>query len=90
MTKQTLDSLLKAMLQSGDGISDLLFVAGKPPITEDHGKLTEFPIDTPRSVLIPALIQEITALIIDKSERLMGDFARLGSCDCSAATRSRR
>jgi twitching motility protein PilT len=83
MTKETLDSLLNAMLQSGDGISDLLFVSGKPPVTEDHGKLTEFPIDSPGSILTPQLIEEIASLIINKSERLMSDFANLGSCDCS-------
>ena len=34
MTKEALDSLLEAMLQGSDGISDLLFVADKPPVTE--------------------------------------------------------
>jgi len=71
------------MLQSGDGISDFLFVAGKPPVTEDHGKLSEFPIETPESVLTPQLVEEIATLIIDGSERLLHDFTTLGSCDCS-------
>ncbi|HXX40889.1 MAG TPA: PilT/PilU family type 4a pilus ATPase [Chthoniobacterales bacterium] len=83
MTKETLDSLLKAMLQSGNGISDFLFVAGKPPVTEDHGKLTEFPIETAESVLTPQLIEEIATVLIGGSERLLRDFATEGSCDCS-------
>lgn len=83
MTRETLDSLLKAMLQSGDGISDLLFVAGKPPVTEDHGKLTEFPIETAESVLTPQLVEEISSLLINGNARLLRDFAAGGSCDCS-------
>ena len=83
MTRQTLDSLLTAMLQSGDGISDLLFVTGKPPVTEDHGTLTEFPIDTSETVLTPQLVEEIANLIIDGSERLRKEFSDTGSCDCS-------
>ncbi|MEY2439765.1 MAG: hypothetical protein QOI34_1150, partial [Verrucomicrobiota bacterium] len=34
------------MVQSSDGISDLLFAVGKPPITEEHGLLHEFPVET--------------------------------------------
>lgn len=83
MTKKALDSLLTAMLQSGQGISDLLFVAGKQPVTEEDGKLNEFPIDVPGSVLTAELVQELAALIIDGNERLLRDFATLGSCDCS-------
>jgi twitching motility protein PilT len=83
MTRDTLDSLLRAMLQSGNGISDLLFVAGKPPVTEDHGQLSEFPIDTAEAVLTPELVEQIANLIINGSERLLTEFAAAGSCDCS-------
>jgi hypothetical protein len=34
-----LDRLLSAMINSADGISDLLFVAGQPPQVEAHGVL---------------------------------------------------
>jgi twitching motility protein PilT len=71
------------MLQSGNGISDLLFVAGKPPVTEDHGQLSEFPIDTAEAVLTPELVEQIANLIINGSERLLTEFAAAGSCDCS-------
>ena len=83
MTKETLDSLLTAMLESGRMISDLLFVTGKPPVTEDDGKLKEFPIDVPGGVLTPDLIHQLANLIIDGNERLSSDFVALGSCDCS-------
>lgn len=83
MTRETLDSLLTAMLQSGDGISDLLFVSGKPPVTENHATLTEFPVDIPGSVLTPQVVEQIADLVIDGSERLLREFAANGSCDCS-------
>ena len=33
------------MIGSSEGISDLLFAVGKPPIVEENGLLEEFPID---------------------------------------------
>ena len=51
MDRQTVNALLTGMLESADGVSDLLFIAGKPPLVEVHGRLSEFPIDTPDSVL---------------------------------------
>jgi Tfp pilus assembly ATPase PilU len=39
MNKEELDRLLAAMIQSADGISDLLFVAGRPLQVEIEGEL---------------------------------------------------
>lgn len=85
MNKELLDALLTAMVQSGEGVSDLLFAAGKPPIIEQHGRLEEFPIDTPSGVLDPKLIDQIAAHVMDGDERLAIDLAKAGSCDCSYA-----
>lgn len=85
MDRKTVDALLTGMLESADGVSDLLFISGKPPLVEVHGRLSDFPIDTPESVLTPALIEEIAALIMNGSERLRLEFANTGSCDCSYA-----
>ena len=85
MDRPTVDALLTGMLESADGVSDLLFIAGKPPLVEVHGRLSEFPIDTPETVLSPALIEEIASFIMNGSERLRLDFANTGSCDCSYA-----
>src|SRR6476619_3146089 len=85
MDRQTVDSLLTGMLESADGVSDLLFIAGKPPLVEVHGRLSEFPIDTPETVLTPVLIEEISGLIMNGTERLRQEFATSGSCDCSYA-----
>lgn len=88
MDRQTVDALLTGMLESADGVSDLLFIAGKPPLVEVHGRLSEFPIDTPETVLTPALIEEIAGFIMNGSERLRLEFANTGSCDCSYAIES--
>ena len=83
MTKETVDSLLAGMLQSGEGVSDLLFVPGKPPLVEIYGRLQAFPIDTADSLLTPALIEQIASQIINGNERLTAEFEATGSCDCS-------
>ncbi len=73
------------MVQSGGGVSDLLFICGKPPLREVHGRLQEFAIDTPGSVLTAGLIEQIALLIIDGNKRLTTDLEKTGSCDCSYA-----
>jgi twitching motility protein PilT len=85
MDRQLLDALLAGMLESGSGVSDLLFVTGKPPLVESHGRLQDFPIDTPESVLSAELIEAIALAIIDGNERLTNDLKNAGSCDCSYA-----
>jgi twitching motility protein PilT len=73
------------MISSSEGVSDLLFAVGKPPVLEEHGTLEEFPIDTPTGVLDSALIEQIADHVMEGDERLKSDFAALGSCDCSYA-----
>ncbi|HZE13805.1 MAG TPA: PilT/PilU family type 4a pilus ATPase [Chthoniobacterales bacterium] len=85
MDRQTVDALLTGMLESADGVSDLLFISGKPPLVEVHGRLSDFPIDTPEAVLTPALIEQVAGLIMNGSERLRLEFSNTGSCDCSYA-----
>lgn len=85
MNGQIVDALLRGMLASGEGVSDLLFIPGKPPLVEIHGRLHDFPIDTPGHVLTPALIEQLAAVLINASERLESEFAATGSCDCSYA-----
>src|SRR3954471_25089998 len=82
MTRETVDALLTGMLQSAEEVSDLLFLPGKPPLVEVHGRLHDFPIDTPESVLDTALIQEIAGHVIKGAEPLHTEFTASGSCDC--------
>lgn len=73
------------MISSSEGVSDLLFAAGKPPIVEEDGVLAEFPVDTATGVLENAQIEQIAAHLINGDERLKSDLANYGSCDCGYA-----
>ena len=73
------------MVESGAGVSDLLFAVGKPPIVEQYGALEEFPIDVPEGVLTLEQIEQVSNHLIGTDERLATDLKRLGSCDCSYA-----
>jgi twitching motility protein PilT len=79
-TTGELDRLLTTMLQTSDGISDLLFVAGKPPQIEVHGRLKSF---EPEPVLTSARIEGLARAIINGNARLTEDLVKHGSCDCS-------
>jgi twitching motility protein PilT len=83
MDRATVDALITNMLESGEGVSDLLFLAGKPPLVEIDGQLRSFLIDTPNSLLTPDLIEEISEQITESDERLQEQFAVTGACDCS-------
>ena len=83
MNKELIDGLLTAMLESAEGVSDLLFAVGKPPVVEQHGGLEEFPVELPEPVLNESHIADIAAVLMDGQERLVKDLATQGSCDCS-------
>lgn len=76
--KEELDRLLTAMIESAEGISDLLFVAGRQAQVEVHGKLEPFgePLTSER-------IEGLAKAIIAGNEKLVDDLAKRGSCDCS-------
>jgi twitching motility protein PilT len=88
MNKQVLDALFAGMLQSMEGVSDLLFTVGRPPLIEAHGWLEEFRTDPPYSVLDDSHISAIAAHVIGGDERLARELEISGSCDCSYALES--
>lgn len=85
MTSADFQTLLHAMLQSGEGVSDFLFLVGKAPLIERYGKLYELPMDAASPILQPAQTEAISALLINGSERLQRDLTESGSCDTSYA-----
>jgi twitching motility protein PilT len=85
MDRQTVDALLTSMIQSGEAVSDLLFIEGKPPLVDIHGRLQPFAIDTPGSLLTSKVIEEVANEIIAGNDRLLTTFAETGSCDSSYA-----
>ena len=82
MRRAELDAILEEMLESYEGISDLLFAAGRPLQVEAQGVL--------RAVRARANIQSLTSYQIEKialnlmgdDRRLLADLFRYGSCDC--------
>ncbi len=85
MDRETVDALLTGMLRSSEGVSDLLFIPGKLPLVEAHGRLAAYLMDGPAAVLTPLFIEELADHIVHGSERLKMEFAASGSCDCSYA-----
>jgi twitching motility protein PilT len=85
MTTDDLDRLLTAMIQSAAEVSDLLFVAGKPPQVEVHGALESLAFEWPEPVLTSERIQCLADAIINRNAKLLRDLAESGSCDCSYA-----
>jgi len=85
MITDELDRLLTAMIQSAKGVSDLLFVAGKPPQVEVDGTLESLAFEWPEPVLTGERIQCLADAIINRNAKLLRDLAESGSCDCSYA-----
>jgi twitching motility protein PilT len=84
MNKDDLDAILTAMLDSVDaGASDLLFVTGKPPQIEHHGRLQPLPMEGPDGVLQAAHVESMANVLLTDNERLLKDFEENGSCDSS-------
>ncbi len=82
------DRLLAAMLQSAAGISDLLFIPGKPPQVEAHGALEIFNPGAP--VLESAQVETFARSLMRESPKLIKDLTERGSCDCSYAINDSR
>jgi len=83
MTNEDLQALLGAMLESGEGVSDCLFINGKPPLVERYGKLHELPMEELGAKLHPTHINAMADLLLGESERLRADLVSAGSCDTS-------
>jgi len=83
ISTQELDALLTAMIHGAEGISDLLFVADRPPQMEVHGKIKPLGGDSPEAPLTSARIEALARAIINGNPRLLDDLAKQGSCDCS-------
>jgi len=82
MNKEELDRLLDAMVQHADGISDLIFVAGRPLQVEAQGELKPFVYEQSEPVLTSARIEGLAMAILDNNQRLLQDLKEHGSCDC--------
>jgi twitching motility protein PilT len=77
-------AVISAMLDSGSGVSDLIFSPGRPPQVEKHGELTAVAIPD-----LPVLRTEDTARIardlIGRNEHALRTLRDQGACDLSFA-----
>src|SRR3954468_3693007 len=83
MARQQLHALISTMIQTAEGISDLLFVVGRPPQVEIYGKLKAVEVDPLNPILTPEQTEQISVTLLAGSERLYHDFMGTGSCDTS-------
>ena len=75
MNNEEFDRLLERMIQCADGISDLLFVAGRPPQVEVQGELKPFVSEPSEPALTSERIEGMAGVIINNNQRLLQDFA---------------
>jgi len=80
-----LDEIITAMVNSADGVSDLLFVVGRPPQVEVYGKLKGVDIEGLTPALNPSHVKAIAEKMMGDNERLFADLKNNGSCDTSYA-----
>ncbi len=78
-----LDDVITAMVNAADGVSDLLFVVGRPPQVEVYGKLRGVEIEGLSPSLTPPHVQAIAEKLMGGNERLAEDLQANGSCDTS-------
>ena len=83
MKKQQIDNILTAMLESHDGVSDLLMTVDKPFQVEASGQLKTVSLK-PSVERLTAFQTEIFALnLINSDRRLTRALLKEGSCDLS-------
>src|SRR6476646_877934 len=75
-------ALINAMLDSGKGISDLIFSPGRPPQVEQHGELTAVQIPG-LSLLRPDDTARLAADLIRGNIQALQSLKSQGSCDLS-------
>ena len=83
MDKAQVDALIRAMLEAGGRVSDLLFITGKAALIEVDGHLIPFSIGGATSPITPAFIDALAEQITGQDSRLLSDYESTGSCDCS-------
>lgn len=81
--KSEFDQVLTKMIESAEGVSDLLFVVGRTPQVENNGRLKGVAVSDSETILTNPRIEEWARVVINENPKLTQDLARAGSCDCS-------
>jgi len=85
MRRAELDALLRDMLASHEGISDINFTVGRPYQVEAYGELKVVEVNPRIYTLTRFQTERIALNIIGHDRRLLKDLATKGACDCSYA-----
>lgn len=85
MNKDQFNKLLAAMLDGGTGLSDLLFIPGRPPQTTSYGRLQPYSGDLAEPLISSQFTEQLAAVLIDGNALLTESLQKNGSCDCSYA-----
>lgn len=83
MKKQQLDNILSAMLESYDGVSDLIMTVDKPFQVEASGQLKPVALTPPIQKLTPYQSEMFALNLINADRRLTKTLLTEGSCDSS-------
>jgi len=83
------DKILGAMLEAYEGISDLNFTVGHPLQVEDFGELKPIFVDPPIKCLTSYQTEQLALTLMQGDVRLMREYLREGSCDCSYSLNDR-
>ena len=83
MKKQQVDNILTAMLESHDGVSDLLMTVDKPFQVEASGQLKPVSLKPPIEKLTPFQAEMFALNLINSDRRLTKTLLSEGSCDSS-------
>jgi len=82
MRKPELDALLSAMIESAEGISDLIFAVGRPLQVEAQGVLKPVRTQPNIAALSAYQIEQIVLTLLGDDRRLFSELLATGSCDC--------
>ncbi len=85
MRKIDFDSILWTMLNTADGISDLIFTVGRPLQIETFGKLVPVHGEYGIRELTPFQLEHLSLHLVGSSARLLANLFNTGSCDTSYA-----
>ncbi len=83
MQKQQIDNILTSMLESYEGVSDLLMTVDKPFQVEATGVLQPVTLNPPIEALTPFQAEIFALNLINSDRRLIRILIREGSCDTS-------
>src|SRR5215471_5354650 len=82
VTQNLAGAMILAMLDVGEGVSDLVFSPGRPPQVERHGELTGVPIPS-LPVLKPEHTAQLARELIGGSEQALRALYEHGAADFS-------